>query len=141
MPIPVRCMDVTSRKLIKVAESGRSFTLLNPGQRKICLVVVDGCAITVGERCDFMYTSDRGKEFFVELKGSDIKKALVQLTKSIDQLTRVENKSQRSAAIVSSRVPSEDTGTMNAKAKLIKSFVSRLYIKNTSLEIDADLVI
>jgi hypothetical protein len=100
---------------------------------------VDGCAITSGERCDFLYTSAE-KELFVELKGSDIKKAVSQIMQSIAQLSSTD-KARRTAAIVSSRVPAEDTGTMNAKAKLIKDFVSRLYIKNSSLEVDADLVL
>jgi len=141
MPIPDRCMDVTSRKLIKVSENGRSFILKNSKKRQICLTRVDDCAITVGERCDFMYASKDGKELFVELKGSDIKKALSQVTRSIGLLSKANNKFDRSVAIVSSRVPSEDTGTMNAKAILMKSYVSRLYIKNVVLEIEADLVL
>lgn len=141
MAIPDRCKDVTSRKLIKVAENGRSFSIRNVARRHITLVKVDGCAITTGERCDFMFLADRGKELFVELKGSDIKKALSQITRSIGELTQIAEKSNRTAVIVSSRVPAEDTGTMNAKAKLVGHFVSRLYVKNGSLEVEADLVV
>lgn len=137
MTIPVGCVLVRTHKRISVSESGRTFTLVNPKQIKISVVTVDGCAIREGERCDYMYSSSSGRELYLELKGSDIRKAVAQIQASVLQLSPKGSRKLRTAVIVSSRVPSEDTSTMIAKRKLIQEVVASLRIKNGSLEVSA----
>lgn len=140
MTIPAKCMSTVSVSHIKVSENGRSFELVNLKKDPVEVIKVDGCAIVIGERCDFAYFLNSGKEIFVELKGSDIKKALSQLIATIPKITIAASKDSRASVIVSSRVPKEDTSTQIAKRKLLKDLVSRVYIKNTSVSVDESFI-
>ena len=128
------CSITTKNKIVVVAESGRQFRLNNPNQIDIVLTTVDGCAITVGIRCDFLYQF-LAEEIYVELKGADVRHAADQISASVPQLSAT-TLSGRTAAIVTSRVPREDTSTQRAKV-LLRKQVARVIIKNTTIELAA----
>lgn len=132
MTVPAHCVRSTTDSQVKVSENGRSFALKNRSALSVELVVVDGCAISTGERCDYLYRFS-GKEAYVELKGADIKKAVDQIDASVRQLSAVD-KVDRLAFIVSSRVPKEDSSTMLAKLRLLRDLVATLKVKNGSIE-------
>lgn len=115
------CTTVESGSIVAVSESGRTFALLNPANVDVAVTKVDGCAITVGIRCDYEYELPSGREVFVELKGSDIKKAVQQIIASVNLLSAVD-KGSRAAVVVASRVPKADTSTQAAKVKARKLF-------------------
>lgn len=141
MTIPGKCIKSINHVRIRLVQKGKSLILKNDERRRLRVIEVDNCAITAGERCDFLVDSSGGRELFVELKGSDIRKAVSQIHRTISILSSASSKELRSAAIVSSRVPAEDSSTMLAKRKLIKSLVSRLYIKNRTLQLRASEVL
>jgi len=91
-------------------------------------VKVDGCAIIIGERCDFLVRNDVGREFFVELKGKDILKACKQLEISINQLS---TQKPRKAFVISSRVPpAVNTKIQKEKRRFLKYLQTQLLVKN-----------
>ena len=60
----------------KIALSGTRTTklyLLNPAERRVEQIEVDGCAMTEGKRCDWLVRlndASSKEEIYVELKGS-----------------------------------------------------------------------
>lgn len=128
------CSKTTKNKIIVVEESGRQFRLHNPEQIDVVLTLVDGCAIKVGVRCDYLYCFSV-EEVYVELKGADVRHAADQISTTIPQLSAVPI-DHRTAAIVTSRVPREDTSTQRAKF-MLRQLVSRVIIKNSKIELAA----
>ena len=78
--VPGICVKDCADANIVFEQNRRRVCFYNPN-RQICKCVqVDGCAITEGIRCDNMLTShDERCEYFVELKGTDVKHAIEQL--------------------------------------------------------------
>jgi hypothetical protein len=69
-----------TRKLVLGGKKTASFYLLNPTEREVERIEVDGCAITEGKRCDWLVLLDDAiskEEIYVELKGSAVYHAVV----------------------------------------------------------------
>ena len=73
-------------------------------------------------------------EYFVELKGKDIPHALEQLESTIKQLSSTNN-ILKTAIIVTSRYPSNDTTMQRAKAFFKKKYKVDLLSKNVRMDI------
>lgn len=119
------CVDAN----IVFEQNRRRVCFYNPN-RQICKCVqVDGCAITEGIRCDNMLTShDERCEYFVELKGTDVKHAIEQLRVSIQTLGEFTD--DRSAYVVSTNVaPALTTTIQRAKRDFRTKLQSELIIK------------
>ena len=116
-------------------QNRRRLCCYNPN-RQICKCVqVDGCAITEGIRCDNMLTShDERCEYFVELKGTDVKHAIEQLRVSIQTLGEFTD--DRSAYVVSTNVaPALTTTIQRAKRDFRTKFQAELIIKEKQADI------
>ncbi|MED4271098.1 hypothetical protein P9199_13240 [Geobacillus stearothermophilus] len=75
------------RKLAVVKEKGREIRFVNKGEKRVALYRVDGCLIQEGVKCDFLFLVIEGdRAFFIELKGSDLKQAVHQIARTIEQL-------------------------------------------------------
>lgn len=125
------CVDAN----IVFEQNRRRVCFYNPN-RQICKCVqVDGCAITEGIRCDNMLTShDERCEYFVELKGTDVKHAIEQLRVSIQTLGEFTD--DRSAYVVSTNVaPALTTTIQRAKRDFRTKFQAELIIKEKQAEI------
>lgn len=119
------CVDAN----IVFEQNRRRVCFYNPN-RQICKCVqVDGCAITEGIRCDNMLTShDERCEYFVELKGTDVKHAIEQLRVSIQTLGEFTD--DRSAYVVSTNVaPALTTTIQRAKRDFRNNLHAELIIK------------
>lgn len=123
------CTENAVGSIVAVSEAGKTFALSNPSRSTISVTTVDGCAITEGLRCDFMYRLPSAREVFVELKGADIKKAIGQLAASVPQLTHVD-KQARAGVVVASRVPRADTATQVAMATVRRDHVCKLIVRS-----------
>ncbi|MEK5325846.1 hypothetical protein [Aeribacillus sp. FSL M8-0254] len=90
MPIQAweRCLEYNdNRSLVTVEENGRGIKFINNKRKKVALYRVDGCILTEGIKCDFLFLINEDKRaFFIELKGSDLEKAVQQISKTIEQL-------------------------------------------------------
>lgn len=95
------CYEDVNDSNIKFEEKGKSITFKNPGRRGFRKVIVDGCQIIEGDKCDYLLVDlDNGNEYFVELKGTDVGHALLQLDMSLKQLSDKDNKSKFTRTII-----------------------------------------
>lgn len=129
-----KCTIETTDKLLVLEENKRKCVFSNPDSQALLKVIIDGCQITEGKRCDFLVLDSQNNEYFVELKGKDIPHAIEQLESTIKQLSS-EAKTQKTAIIVASRYPSNDTSMQRAKALFKKKYKVDLIAKNIKLEI------
>jgi hypothetical protein len=78
------CGKETNDKIIVCEERGRRFIGQNDKGKPILKVEVDGCLEFNGKKCDWLLIDINGNiAYFIELKGSDIKHALLQLGNTI----------------------------------------------------------
>ena len=133
--VPGICVKDCADANIVFEQNRRRVCFYNPN-RQICKCVqVDGCAITEGIRCDNMLTShDERCEYFVELKGTDVKHAIEQLRVSIQTLGEFTD--DRSAYVVSTNVaPALTTTIQRAKRDFRTKLQSELIIKEKQADI------
>lgn len=133
--VPGICVKDCADANIVFEQNRRRVCFYNPN-RQICKCVqVDGCAITEGVRCDNMLTShDERCEYFVELKGTDVKHAIEQLRVSIQTLGEFTD--DRSAYVVSTNVaPALTTTIQRAKRDFRNNLHAELIIKEKQADI------
>lgn len=87
-------------------------------------------------KCDYLVIKDgiEDIEIFIELKGSDIKKAMEQLVNSYDEYATHMPNVKHYPVIVSSRYPQEDSSMQKYKEKLRQKFNQTLLNKNNILK-------
>lgn len=134
MKIKKKCMLQLTDSRIKCEENKRKIVFFNPTRKKINKIIVDGCQITDGVKCDFLVTYDNS-ENFIELKGEDIKHAFAQLIRTISLLGD-KNYHNRNSYIISSRSPLTSAEIQNQRLKFKRNQNSNLIVKNGSLEIE-----
>jgi len=99
--------------------------LLNPQERKVERIEVDGCAITDGLRCDWLVVindSLKHEENYVELKGSKIDHAVEQLKATINKLSADRARLAKRCLVVLNRCPMTGTDVQKYKDKFLKNF-------------------
>jgi hypothetical protein len=120
------CIEKTSDPIRVLRDKGRPVSLIvrNLERKEYCIVRVDGCYISdcVIERCDYLVV---GPNFnaYIELKGSDIEKALRQVLSSIEKINGDFGGNPCKIVIVSTKAPAF-TGFQKAVAKINKSKIS-----------------
>jgi hypothetical protein len=135
--IPNRCIEKTTDLRIVFQEKGKKITFLNKRRIPIRKITVDGCAITAGIRCDYLVLNNKDDEFFIELKGADVKHACDQLLTSIGKLSASPNQKLKYSFIISSRIaPAINTTIQNLKAQFKKGFNCILVIKNQQIDFE-----
>ena len=131
--IKAECSSIRNDKLVVYKEKGSTIRIVNPDSKDINCIVVDGCAITDGPRCDLLFVHDDIIEVFVELKGADVEKACLQICATIQQLSK-DKKREKHSVIVSSRCPRISSKIQRLKLQMKKNFNSSLKIKNIVCE-------
>ncbi|MEN2799303.1 hypothetical protein [Capnocytophaga sputigena] len=118
-------------------ENGKKFTLNNA--TTFLKVQIDGDVLPLNDkatRCDFLLfkeeNSKRLIEIFVELKGTDVPKALEQLEGSIQMFGKSSN--QYAMAVVTKMIVT--TTIQRRMDNLIKKKKVKLHIKTKSLQCD-----
>jgi hypothetical protein len=81
-----KCCVTNTNKLVVFEESRSKLVIENKDEVQATKVTVDGCEITTGIRCDYMYLI-KDSEIYIELKGQDIKHAVDQLETTIKKLS------------------------------------------------------
>ncbi|WP_374448184.1 hypothetical protein [Providencia sp.] len=110
------CKPDCKDKIIKVSENKSSFVIDNSARTSIEVVKVDGCKITSGIRCDWLFIdNDTKKETFVELKGSCIEHGFNQIRETIKVLSKYDK--EKNGVIVCTRCPLNDTQIQRLKIK------------------------
>lgn len=129
------CTFETTDKLLVVKERKSKCIFSNPNRRMLTKVIVDGCQITDGIKCDYLILDHCRNEYFVELKGKDLLHAVEQLEATIQQLSDKNKTVKKKAIIVSSRNPSNDTSVQRAQKEFKKKYNTELIAKNIQAEI------
>ncbi|WP_142692383.1 hypothetical protein [Campylobacter troglodytis] len=119
----------TDCKLI-CEENGKVFCLNTMGASFV-KIKIDGGVEPNGiapEKCDYMVIKNEVEdiEIFIELKGSDIKKAMNQLITTYDKYAMKNPSIKHYPVIVFSHYPSENTSIQVAKKELKEKFKNNL---------------
>ncbi len=129
---------ITDRKIVLDGRKTTKLYFLNPQQREVEKIEVDGCAITDGARCDWMLLLDDNtsrEEIYVELKGSKVWRASEQLQATIKRLSKNQLKFSRRCFIVTSRNPMTGTDIQGLQKKFQKNFKADLFISRNNSEV------
>ena len=130
------CIQSVNHSQIKCEEKQSKFILLNPEQKSVDYITVDGCIYPRGHHelcCDFALNFD-DKTIFVELKGSDITHAIKQILATIQDETFTIN-SSKAAIVISSKTTKMDFSLQVQKANLNKRDIT-LIQKNSQFKKD-----
>ncbi|OHB78858.1 MAG: hypothetical protein A2Z25_23750 [Planctomycetes bacterium RBG_16_55_9] len=123
------CESLVTDPLIVLQEKRSKITFNNPRRSTVRRVVVDGCVITKGPRCDYLLINDSSVEHFVELKGSDVRHALAQLESSIRQVSADVREGQKKAFVISTRCPLASTEVQAQQFYFRKKYKTTLIIR------------
>ena len=133
--VPEICVKETTDSVIKFQEHRSIVRFHNSSRLVYKRVQVDGCALVDGDKCDNMLCSnDEREERYVELKGSDVPHAIVQLRTTIIKLGEFDG--NRHSYVVCTKVaPQITTIIQKAKIEFWKRFKSELQVKESPLDI------
>jgi hypothetical protein len=124
----------------KLALSGKKTTtlyLLNPTERQVERIEVDGCVITQGIRCDWLVRLNDAtsqEEIYVELKGSAVYHAVDQLRASMEMLSADCANFPKRCFIVFNRNPMIGTDVQKYKVQFRQQFKSGLELVKDGAE-------
>ena len=128
----IKCKD----KIIVFRDCGNNkceMRFLNPNQREVSRVRVDGCKITEGKKCDFMLLTDT-EENYIEIKGKSILYACEQIEETIKQLSLNIKDHPKNSFVVSTGTPRVTGKLQIMKKKFKKSYSSSLKIQTRQCE-------
>jgi len=133
-----KCNEVSKNKIVTASENRRTFIINNKSRLTINKVTVDGCYISKGVKCDYLFEiidNEIKNVFYVELKGKDIEHALDQLETTLKHCISIHKKFDRSCYIVASRVPKTTTSTQKQKKEFKRKNGVMLYIDTKQKEV------
>lgn len=99
------------RSIATFSENGVCYKAINPGQKRVIRYQVDEGLIVGNEkkRCDnALEVPDAKTIYFIELKGEDLKKAAVQIFKTVKEFSEDIKDLAIHGRIVCSRIPRPD---------------------------------
>lgn len=106
------CRETVSHSKVKVEEKGKSAVFLNPAREKFVRTRVDGCVVKQSTSADFVVTQKGVGSVIVELKGTDVAHAALQIeatAKSIDGCASIDEVRPVAGLVVCARYPRFDT--------------------------------
>ncbi len=119
-----KCTTTNKNKIITAEENKRKLVLKNPNGRIINKIEVDGCLITDNRtpRCDYMFEIDNptSNVIYLELKGSDIDKAISQLYATMDKFNSRHKSSKKECHIIASRVTKASPKTQTLRTEMLR---------------------
>jgi len=124
------CTIKNKNRLIVFQENKSKLTIENKDEVEGSKIIVDGCEITEGLRCDFMYLI-KDLELFIELKGQDLEHAIDQLKTTINKLSQNPKTKKKKSFIICTRSPLSSASIQNLQVKFRKHYNSELIIKST----------
>jgi len=136
------CSKHINDKRIVFQENKSKLTIINPTQISVEKVEVDGCEITNGIRCDFFMQKPKEKkrdiEYYIELKGQDLKHAIAQIERTISILSNDAKKQKKVSFIICTRSPMNSTAIQNLRVNFKKKFNLNLIVKSSPYEYPLD---
>lgn len=122
--------DTRSKAVFKDKKVIRQFVAINKSSKMIKGLRVDDCLITDGLKCDYLLIIEaEEKLYFIELKGSDLIKAVEQINITLDKLLpSIDNK------IVNGRIVLSKVNTPDLQHSRLIKLRQRLKQLNGTLE-------
>jgi hypothetical protein len=125
------CERRTTDQLIALKEKQSKMIFENPTALEVCILEVDDCAITTGIRCDYALSADTiAEEFYIELKGRDIKHAFEQLAATFNQISEDPQRHPKYGFIISTRCPLTGPEIQKMQKLMKQKYNTKLIIKN-----------
>lgn len=129
--IPAECCSFTQASNIKVSDpKSTSAVFLNPDRSQFVLIRFDGCTVKGEVACDWIVEKRDIGRIAVELKGSDVDHAALQIESALRYMRNIGVNDLRVAGlIICSRYPSVDTKVQRLKQRMAKEFRAPLKVK------------
>jgi hypothetical protein len=115
--------------------------LMNPCERQVEKIRVDGCAITTGKRCDWMarIKGNSQEEIYIELKkASRLQKAVHQLEATIGRLSKDKKSLRKRCLVVCTSISVISTVAQKFKEQFKRRYNARLITVRHCAEIQLD---
>ena len=97
-----KCETILQDQKIVLREHSRSTTFNNRSRRSIRRIRIDDCVIRDGKRCDYLLIlQDTNVEYFVELKGCQVRHAIDQLESTIKAVSADSRKLEKHCFVIS----------------------------------------
>lgn len=128
------CQEIKKEKRIVLKEKQSKITFCNISGHDVRKIIIDGCLLNEGFRCDFLLILPDDLEYYIELKGSDITHAVHQIENTIEFISKDKLNQPKKSFIISTRCPLASTQIQNFKMKFKKNYRSELIIKNSPYE-------
>lgn len=141
--MPPACVMSTKVKLIKVSEPrSTSATFKNEGQVEHLVTQFDGCVIKNKTSCDWIVEKCGIGRVAVELKGCDVKHAVLQIGAAITYL-RANGMGDLTigALVICSRSPSNDSTLQKLKDGLARQYGVPLHVKKDGRNIEFEKIL
>ena len=91
-----KCTD----SLVSIEENKRKAVFQNRQREDIYIIHVDGKMITQGERADYIVAKPQVVDIIIELKGSDVTKAINQIRATLPAWQQTPHAGKKQAALV-----------------------------------------
>lgn len=128
------CATVGNNSKPKFEEKNAVMYVLNSKQSDYTLVTIDNCDIVVGNKCDNgVHLVDTDEVLFIELKGSDVKHAVVQLEATLLSYN-MKNRKNVKCFIISSNNPNSSTVNQTTKTRFKQKNGVPLFIERPKFE-------
>jgi hypothetical protein len=125
-----KCRTTTRNKVFTFKEQRSTLVLENKDEVDSTKIIVDGCEITDGIRCDFLHLA-KNIEMYIELKGQDIIHAMNQLERTMKLLSSNYQKHPKISYIICTRSPLSSTEIQNYDRQFRSKFNSKLIVKSS----------
>ena len=130
------CETVGTERRIVLREKRSAIVFLNPRRARIRKIVIDGCVIKDGPRCDHLLIDAVPVEHFVELKGSNVRHALDQLEATIKQVSTDAETAAKRAYVISTRCPLASPAVQAHQRRFKRTYNAALIIRASGFEVD-----
>lgn len=106
--------------------------IINMNKSDFSIVSIDGCikSIQDNRKCDFA-VYDSKKLFFIELKGSDVKHGIDQLSETVALFSSFWKNKEKRCILCAHHIPKASIDKMIAKQKFYKQHKIHLEFENT----------
>ncbi len=131
-----QCERITKAPIIPLEEKQSKIIFENPTKLEVCVLRVDHTekdegAIKDGIRCDYALTAEKIEaEFYIELKGRDIKHAFEQLEITLQQISQDPQNHPKCCFVISTRCTLTGTEIQKMTKLMKQRYNARLTIKN-----------
>jgi len=130
------CEKLTSNALIVFKERQSRIIFRNTRRALIRRITIDGCVITHGPRCDYLLINSHTTEYYIELKGCNLRRALDQIEATIQQVSSNPIRAMKHSLIISTRCPLFSPEIQANTLRFRRDYNSSLIIRTIKYEVD-----